>query len=189
MYAYLYMFYGFLLQLCTDSVYVYGFCLRLCKDFAHVVLILHMYTTNLLHKLCRFCVRIHIFVRVERLCVHIRLIFCDVTCVTSQGIRSSGFFYLDCLCERSWFIDSLKDPLLRVPSSSFSAQAAHYYWTVSRIQYWGFCRVLFPQELLIIIGPYQVSHLEGSVKFFFWQYACDSPSDLTLEVLLLIFIE
>ena len=38
---------------------------------------------------------------------------------------------------------------------------------VLRIQSLGFCQVQFPLKLLIIIGPSEVSNIEGSFEFFF----------------------
>ena len=185
MYAALRMFCGFCVRLCTYFAYVYGSCIRLCKDSAHIVRLLRTYTAYLLCKLCVFCVCIQIFMRVERLCVHIRLIFCDVRCGPSWRICYSGFFALllsvqtlvICLKSQgsnleasvkfffrascSLLLDRLEDPILRVPSISFSAQSARSYWTVSGIQSLGFRRVLFPCELLVLIGPSRGSDIEG----------------------------
>ena len=45
----------------------YGFCVHLCTAFAHVVRLFHTCTAYLLRKFCGFCVRIRLFVRVQRL--------------------------------------------------------------------------------------------------------------------------
>ena len=123
----------------------YSFCVRLCTDFAHVGQILRTYTDYLLCKLCGFCVRIRIFVSVERLCVRIRLIiFSDVQWRLSRGIQYWGLFDL-LLSVRMlviywkywWYnikgtvefifrasclllLDRLEDPIFMVPSSYFS---------------------------------------------------------------------
>ena len=68
-YAALRMFYGFCVCLCTLFAYIYIFCLCLCTSFAHVVRILRTYTAYLLRKLCSFCVRIRLFVSVERILI------------------------------------------------------------------------------------------------------------------------
>ena len=108
----------------------YGFCVCLCTAFAHVLRLLSTYMDYLLRKLCGFFVRIRIFVHVEWLCVRIQVILCNFWCGPSwgiryRGIRSWGFFDLllsvwtlaihwNCPCERSWFVESLNDPILRV---------------------------------------------------------------------------
>ena len=117
---------------------VYGFCVRLCTDFLHVVWLLRTFTA---------------FVRVERLSVRIRLIFCDVRWGQSREIQSCGFFNFFCPCERSLFLDSLEDMILRVPPISLSARASRFYWKVSSIQFWGFCKSLCPRKLLVIHPP------------------------------------
>ena len=71
----------------------------------------------------------------------------------SRGIRYCRFLNFFFPSECSCFIASLEDPILRVPSSYFSAQAARYYWNVSRIRFWGFFKVLCLRELLIIHRP------------------------------------
>ena len=150
------MSYGFCVCLCTAFLYVYGFYVHFCTDFAHVVRLLRTYMAYFLHKLCGFCVHIRIFVLVDWICVCIRLIFVYVWCKPSQGIWSSGFFYLlfsvrtlvicwnswwsnlegylifYCSCERSWLVESLDYPILRV---------------------------IFPRELFVMIGPSQESDL------------------------------
>ena len=160
--------------------------MRLClcfKFFAYVcVWLLSTYTAfayvcvRLLCMLCGFCVRI-------------RLIFCascaafdslKVSMIQSWGffdllkvlmIRSWGFFDFILYVQKivinwkSWGFD------LEVPSSSLSARDVHYDWTVWRIRYLGFRRVLYPRELFVMIGPYRGSDILGSVKFFIWRSA------------------
>ena len=125
--------------------FVYSFCAR-CADFAYVyrlsfakfVLLFRTYTS---------------FVRVKRLYVRIRIIFWNVLCGQSRGIQTCTFLDLFCPCKRSWFVDSLKDTILRVPSISLSSWADRYYWEVSRIRSWGFCRGICPRELFVIHRP------------------------------------
>ena len=76
-------------------------------------------------------------------CVRIRLSFAMFDADRIEGSDLAGFF----IC---FSLVNTRDSL-----------------TVSRIRYWGFRQVLFPRELLVIIGPSQGSDLEGSAEFFF----------------------
>ena len=61
-----------------------------------------------------------------------------------QGSDLEGSVELFFRARCSLLLDRIEDPILRVPPSYFSAKSACYYWTISRIRYWGFCRVICP---------------------------------------------
>ena len=159
----------------TDFAYFYVRLLRTYMAFAYV-------SVRLLRMLCGFCVRIRlIFYESCAAFVYIYGFLCLLSGFTYvyglsfamfdadrlRGSDTAGSLICYCQCEHSWFVESIKDPILRVTLSSFSTRAIHYYWTVSTIWSLGFCRVPFPRELLIIIGPSRGSDIEGSAKFSF----------------------
>ena len=149
--------YGFCVHIQTFCTFVYGFCacyavfayiygwsvaqvLQLLRTHTAVVCVerlLCMYTAYLLCMLCGFCVRM-------------RFIFMMFKCGQSWGIQYFRFLDFFCPWERSWFVDSLRDPILRVASISLSARAARYYWIVLRIRSWGFPQLLCTIKLLVI---------------------------------------
>ena len=176
--------------------------------YKHITLLLAWdeMSAEILHKFMRLCICFtDFYMVVYGFCIRIRLLctfvygfcarcasfefiyglsFSQVWCGPSRGIQSSGFFDLFCQCKRSWFVDSIEDPILRVTSSSFSAQAARYYWTVLRIWSWGFRRFLFPTScswftvwsylggfLLILIEQYIYP---GAVISLFTMLLCGS---------------
>ena len=138
-------------------------CVRLlyvCTDFAYFYAkILRTYTPFIFRTLCKLCVRI-------------LLIFCDVQCGQSWGIWSCRFLNLFYPWERSWFLDSIQDPILRVPSMFLSARFMCYFGTVSRIRSWGFRKFLCPRKLLVIhrpILPWRfLVGIDRAIYFPFW---------------------
>ena len=108
--------YGFCVHIRLLHTFVYGFCAR-CAAFAYVY---GLYFAHVVRLLRTYTAYLHAFQSGQ-----------------SQGIPYCRFLDLFFPCEGSWFVDSLEDPILRVPSISLSTRAACYYWTLSRIQYWG----------------------------------------------------
>ena len=149
--------------------------------FAYVcVLLLRTYThfsyvcVWLLRTLYVFCVRIgHIFCASSAAFAYVYCFLCTLSGFTYVYSLYFEIFDVDRLegsilagslicyfpCERSWLVESLKDLILRIPSSTISDQVVVYYCTVSCILSLGFCWVLFPRDLLIIIGPYRWSNI------------------------------
>ena len=115
--------------------------LRTYTTFAYVCV-------RLLHMLCGFCVPIRNFVRVERLCIRIRLICCDFWCRPHDSlkfsmIRSWGFF--DLLLSMWTLVICCKSGRsdLEGPFIYFSARAVCYCWTISRIAFLGSVKFFF----------------------------------------------
>ena len=121
-----------------------------------------------------------------------------------QWSNLGGYLILYFPCERSRFIESigdpilrvlrfffcasslllldrLEDPIFRVPSSFFFARAVCYDWIVWGIRY---LRLRRDFSARVVSYDWTVCRIWslGSVEFFNWIYAHDSPSDLTLEV-------
>ena len=155
--------------MCVFCVHIRIF-VRLCSDFAHNLRLLRTYTAYILRKVCNFCVRVRLLARNERF-----LICWKSQCSDLEGYLISwkpwwyhlegSWIFWPFPCKRSWCLDRLEDPIFRVLLSYLS------------------------DDLHVMIGPSRGSDLQGSVEFFIWQSACDSPSDLTLDTFLQFLVD
>ena len=156
------------------------------------------YTAYLLRKLCRFFIRIQLFVRVDRLLICIRII----VRVEQILIWSWGFF--DFLKEQTddpilrvlWFAKSPDNPILRVlwfPESLdnlilrvlwFPESPCKHSWLLDRLDDTIFKVPLssLSDDLHVMIGLSVWSDIEGSIELFIWRSARNSLSDLTWSI-------
>ena len=127
--------------------------MRLCvcfTDFAYIfVRLLSTYTAYLLRKLCRFCIRIRIFVRVERLLILWKPLWSDLEgcliCLKSRWSDLEGSLICWNSVQTLVMIGPSGGSDLYGPSISFSARAVRYYWTVWMIRYLWLRWVLYPK--------------------------------------------
>ena len=138
------MFYGFCIRLCTTFAYIYGFCVRLCIDFAHFVQLMFCascvsfaYVYKFLCTLSGFCIRILIFVRVERILVSLNSWWSNLEgslmCWKYRWSNLKGsliswksrwsIFRASC----SLLLDCLEDPIFMVPLKSLSGYLLAIY--------------------------------------------------------------
>ena len=134
--------YGFCVHLCAAFAYVYGFSfahvvrlLRTYTAFVRVERLLRTYTAYLLRTLCSFCVRIRLIFTIFNAD---SLDGSDLACSSISFFRANSrdswavsrypilrvllIYFVRASC--SWLLDSLKDPILRVPLTSLSKRSA-----------------------------------------------------------------
>ena len=140
--------YGFYVRIRLLRTFLYVFCAS-CADLAYVYSLFFAQVMQLLHTCTDF-------VRVEQLLLKYTAYLLRMLC----GV---------CLCIQLIFnmfnSDSLKGSNLAGSSISFSVQTL-VIRGYSRIRSWVFHRVIFPHDLLVIIGQSLVSDIEGSVDIF-----------------------
>ena len=168
--------YGFCGPIRLLRTFVYGFCAR-CAAFAYV------YGSSVGQVVRILCTYADFLCELSGFTYVYGLSFAMFDADRLEGSDLAGYLIYYCLCELSWFIESIDDPILRVVWFAivranacdllkfsiiwswwfrrflFPCRAICYDWTVSRILSLWFRQVIFPRAMFVMIGVSQGSDI------------------------------